>query len=144
MTVLGTSSHPGFATSRIEIDRAGPTYTVDTLSRVHEWHGPNLEILFIVGADALSNLGTWRETRRLSELCEIVAVTRPGSDLWAPIDQLWPHVHRLEIPGVAISSTEIRARVQEGRPVDWLVPVAVADYIRAHGLYLAENEARGA
>jgi nicotinate-nucleotide adenylyltransferase len=144
MTVLGTSSHPRFATSRIEIDRPGPTYTVDTLTRIRQFHGPTTDIFFIVGADALANLGTWREIDSLRGLCEIVTVTRPGSRPPPTVDAAWPRIHRLDTPGVDISSSAIRDRVREGRPIDFLVPEAVAGYIREHGLYLTESEARGA
>jgi nicotinate-nucleotide adenylyltransferase len=144
MTVLATSTHPRFATSRIEIDRPGPSYTVDTLTRVRELHGRDLAIFFIVGVDALANLGTWRDIDRLADLCEIIAVNRPGSAGPIAVDPAWPRIHRLDIPGVNISATEIRARVREGRPIDFLVSDLVAHYIRSHGLYLGEGEARGA
>jgi nicotinate-nucleotide adenylyltransferase len=144
MTVLATSSHPHFSTSRIEIDRPGPTYTVDTLTRIHEFHGPDVHLFFIVGADALANLGTWRDIELLGDLCEIVAVTRPGSPLGVPLDPSWPRVHRCETSGVDISSSEIRARVATGRPIDWLVPDDVAEYIRTHHLYLDVGASRGA
>lgn len=144
MTVLGTALHPRFATSRIEIDRPGPTYTVDTLTRVREFHGSGVHIFLILGRDTLAGVGTWRGVDRLASLCEIVAVTRPGSEIDVPLDPSWPLVHLLEIPGIAVSSTAIRARVREGRPIDFLVPESVGDYIRTHGLYLGESEVRGA
>jgi nicotinate-nucleotide adenylyltransferase len=145
MTVLGTAPHPRFATSRIEIDRPGPTYTVDTLTRVREFHGAEIEIYFILGRDALQNLGTWRDIGLLGELCDIVAVTRPGGPTDVEVDPGWPHVHKLDTPGVDISATEIRSRVGDGRPIDFLVPDAVADYIRTHGLYVSPRRGlRGA
>jgi nicotinate-nucleotide adenylyltransferase len=144
MTVLGTSSHLRFATSRIEIDRPGASYTVDTLTRLRDVHGPGLEMFFILGADALGNLGTWRHIEKIGELCDFIGVYRPGRAATVATDPSWPRIHRLDIPGVDVSSTEIRARVREGRPIDFLVPEAVAEYIRVHGLYLGEGQARGA
>jgi nicotinate-nucleotide adenylyltransferase len=145
MTVLGTASHSRLATSRMEIDRVGATYTVDTLSRLHTFHGPGTEIYFIVGTDALVNLGTWRAVDQLKDLCDIVVVNRPGIDHPTAVpDSNWPRIHVLETPGVEVSSTDIRERVRDGRPIDYLVPPDVADYIRTHGLYVGESEARGA
>ena len=144
MTVLGTSAHKRFATSRIEIDRPGPTYTVDTLTRLRDFYGTNTEFFFILGNDALRNLGTWRDLPQLKELCEIVAVTRPGAVSEVELDGSWPRVHMLGTPGVDISATEIRERVRAGRPIDFLVPGPVADHIRARGLYVNRGERRGA
>lgn len=144
MATLAAATHPRLAVSRIEIDRRGPTYTVDTLESFRSFFG-DIELFFIAGADAVLELGTWHRVEDLAKLAEVVAVTRPGSDLSGfRAEQGWPTVRHLEIPGIAISSTDIRARVAEGRPIDYLVPAEAVRYIRDHGLYADAREARGA
>jgi nicotinate-nucleotide adenylyltransferase len=145
MTSLGVGSHPKFAVSRIELDRSGLTYTVDTLTALRDFHGPELRLYFIVGADALMNLATWEGIERLAGLTELIAVSRPGFDVedWQPQPE-WPKVRMLPVPGIDVSATDIRARVATGRPIDYLVPPEVARYIREHGLYLGAQEAAGA
>jgi len=145
MTVLGVGSEEGFAVSRLELDRGGPTYTADTMAALREWYGPGVGLFFILGADALSGLDTWVGIERLAELAEIIAVSRPGVDIpERPEGAKWPPVHPLEIPGVDISATEVRERVKSGLPVDDHVPVGVLRYIREHRLYVTEKEAQGA
>jgi nicotinate-nucleotide adenylyltransferase len=144
MTVLGASSHPCFAVSRMEIDRLGPTFTVDTLQALRDFHGAKTLLYFIIGADAVLKLGTWHHWEGLADLAEIIAVTRPGFDL----DDLepqpgWPQVRVLEMPQIDISSSDIRARVTAGRPIVYLVPLVVARYIAEHGLYLGTDRAEG-
>jgi len=135
MTSLAIAGAEAFATTRIELDRKGPTYTADSLEVLHRFYG-DVELFLIAGADAVLNLATWKKLDRLRELTEIVAVSRPGSDFgsFRPSDAL-PTVHLQEIPGIAVSATEIRERVRRGRPIDFLVPRDVADYIRRHALY---------
>lgn len=138
MTVLGTSGNPRFAVSRMELDRVGPTYTADTMNQLREFHGLDTSMYFIAGADAVLKLGTWERIESLGELAEIVAVTRPGF----PLEDLkpepsWPQIRDMPTPGLDISSTDIRSRVKEGRPIDYLVPSEVVTYIREHGLYMA-------
>jgi nicotinate-nucleotide adenylyltransferase len=137
MTVLGIASNPRFAASRMEIDRRGPTYTADTMETLRDFHGEDIELFFIAGADAVLRLGTWRKIERLAELAEVVAVTRPGFALegFERTHRL-PPVHIMEMPGIGVSSSDIRERVAAGRPIDYLVPRKVADHIRANGLYL--------
>jgi nicotinate-nucleotide adenylyltransferase len=142
MTVLGTSSHERFAVSRTEVDRTGPTYTADTMEGLRDFYGADARLYFIIGADAVEKVDTWQGVERLVGLAEFIAVARPGAG-----DSLHPVntsilVHKLAIPGVDISSTDVRARVGDGRPIDFLVPAPVADYIRRSGLYTAEREAR--
>jgi nicotinate-nucleotide adenylyltransferase len=137
MTSLGAAGHPSFAVSRMELDRKGPTYTADTMQMLREFHGPDIKLYFIAGADAVLKLGTWRKLEELRSYAELIAVTRPGSDLHSLTPESnWPVVHVLEIPGVNVSASEIRARVAEGRPIDFLVPSEVADYIRSRGLFM--------
>ena len=136
MTVLATESHPHFEVSRVEIDRSGPTYTADTLETLHGFYDGHVELTFIAGADTVLGMATWEKLDRLAQLAEVVAVSRSGIDL-ADIDPGpgWPNIHVVEMPEVAISSTEIRDRVRKSLPVDYLVPGDVASYIAEHGLY---------
>ena len=136
MVSLGIAGFSTFAASRVEIDRRGPTYTADTFETLREFHGEDVSFFLIVGADAVLNLSTWKKLDRLRELVEIVAVTRPGSELssFEQRDDL-PRVHLQEMPGIDISATVIRERVRRGEPIDVLVPADVARYIRQHGLY---------
>lgn len=136
MTLLGAESHTAFAVSRIELDRRGPTYTADTMEQLREFYADAVELFFIAGADAILQLHTWEKLDRLRDLVQMIAVSRPGFDL----DRLeqrpeWPRVHVMEMPGVDVSATSIRERVREGRPIDFLVPATVFDYIRKQGLY---------
>jgi nicotinate-nucleotide adenylyltransferase len=139
MTVLGIASNPCFAASRMEIDRVGPTYTADTMETLRDFHGGGVELFFIAGADAVLKLGTWVAVDRLSRVAEVIAVTRTGFDLGAlQDDPRLPNVRVMEMPQIEISSSDIRSRVAEGRPIDYLVPARVAAYIADHGLYAGE------
>lgn len=137
MTKLATDDNPSFDVSRVELDREGPTYTIDTLRAVREQQ-PDDELFFITGADAISQILTWKDPSEVLDLATFVAVTRPGHRL---DDQRWmgadDRVVVLEIPALAISSTDVRRRVAEGRPIRYLVPDVVAGYIEDHGLYRA-------
>ena len=131
MTVLATKDNPAFEVSRLEIERDGPTYTVDTLRELH-LQIPDAELFFITGADAILEILSWKDPHDALELATFVAVTRPGYLL----DKLPSHeIAVLEIPALAISSTDIRARVAEGRPIRYLAPDAVAAHIKVRGLY---------
>ncbi len=144
MTFLATVTNPHFAVSRIEIDRPGPSYTIDTIRELRRLR-PGDELFYITGADALEQIlrGEWRETEQLLGLCRFIGASRPGYRLdpeqWSSANhRLRPHlrnVHTMEIPGMAISSTDIRARVGEGRPITYLVPETVEGYIAKHRLY---------
>lgn len=141
MTVLGAASNPRFAVSRMEIDRVGPTYTVDTMRVLRDFHGEDARLFFIIGADAVLRLGTWRGVEGLEELAEVIAVTRPGFDLAGlEPEPGWPAVHSMAMPPIDISSSDIRERVRSGRPIDYLVPRVVGQYVRAHGLYMEPVE----
>jgi nicotinate-nucleotide adenylyltransferase len=136
MAMLAASCHPRFAVSRMELDRTGPTYTADTMEALRDFYGDSVQLFFIAGADAIQKLGTWRGVERLKQLAEMIAVTRSGYDISGLEEGPgWPRIHTLEIPGIAVSSTLIRRRVRDGKPIDFLVPAGVADYIREHGLY---------
>ena len=142
MTVLGTASHERFAVSRTEVDRTGPTYTADTMEGLRDFYGSGTSLYFIIGADAVQKVDTWRGVERLVGLAEFIAVARPGAGNTVHPLNTSILVHKLAIPGVDISSTDVRARVAEGRPIDFLVPASVARYIRRCGLYRADREAR--
>ena len=140
MTVLGTASNARFAVSRMEIDRQGPTYTADTMEMLRDFHGSEVSLFFIAGADAAMKLDTWKKVERLAELAEMIAVTRPGYLLEPlPRGRSLPPVSIMEMPAIAISSSEVRERVATGRPIDYLVPAEVAEYIRKNGLYLGRS-----
>jgi len=133
MTVIATASNPRFTVSRVDIDRPGPTYTVDTLRDIRT-DRPDAELFFITGADAIEQIFSWRNLDTLWELAHFVAVSRPGHDL--NISGLPEHdVSLLEVPALAISSTDCRNRVSRGFPVWYLVPDGVVQYIAKHQLY---------
>ena len=130
MTLLGSDRSP-FLVSRVDIEREGPTFTVDTLRDLHALLDP-ADLYFITGADTLAGMPTWREPEAVLELAHMVGVTRPGHEVGAEVPA---SVTLLEIPQLEVSSTEIRERVAQGRPIDYLVPAGVAEYIRKHALY---------
>lgn len=134
MTVLATEPDPRFEVSRVDIDRAGPTYTQDTLTDLREELGPECEIFFITGADALSTFATWHEADQVASMAHFVGVNRPGHRLEQPaIGQA--HWSLVEIPALAISSTQCRERVAAGLAIEYLVPPSVCRYIETRGLY---------
>jgi nicotinate-nucleotide adenylyltransferase len=143
MTVIATAANPRFRVSRVDIDRAGPTYTIDTLRDLAAQH-PDAELFFITGADALEQILSWKDVDELFALAHFVGVTRPGyvlSDDHLPRDA----VSLVEVPAMAISSSACRERVLAGRPVWYLVPDGVVQYIGKHRLYRgtpAENRGR--
>lgn len=133
MAVIATASNPRFWVSRVDIDRAGPTYTVDTIIDIARQR-PDAELFFITGADALAQILSWKRAEDALRLAHFVGVTRPGyelSDDHLPIDS----VRLVDVPAMAISSSDCRARVAEGRPVWYLVPDGVVQYINKHRLY---------
>lgn len=137
MTVIATASNPRFTVSRVDIDRAGPTYTIDTLRELKNQR-PDAELFFITGADALAQILSWRDHDELWDLAHFVAVSRPGhilSTAGLPTDD----VSQLEIPALAISSTDCRDRVEHGNPVWYLVPDGVVQYIAKHHLYRSKE-----
>ncbi len=134
MTVIATATDPRFTVSRVDIDRKGPTFTLDTLRDLRVSYPDSDEFYFITGADALAQLLTWRDVEELYALAHFVGVTRPGHALTDP-GLPAGEVSLIEIPALAISSTDIRERVAAGRPVDYLVPEGVARYVSKRKLY---------
>ena len=146
MTVIATSSNSNFFVSRIEIDRKGKSYTIDTLKELKSIHGADTEFFFITGADAILEILTWKKTEEIIDLCYMIAATRPGYNLLR-LEELKKDFARItnnnvedkilvmEVPALAISSTDIRERIRSNRPIDYLVPEGVSNYILKHGLY---------
>ncbi|MGI8761279.1 MAG: nicotinate-nucleotide adenylyltransferase [Jatrophihabitantaceae bacterium] len=133
MTVIATASNPRFWVSRVDIDRAGPTYTIDTIRDIAAQR-PHAELYFITGADAMGQILSWKDSQDALRLAHFVGVTRPGyelSDAHLPSDA----VTLLDVPAMAISSSDCRARVRDGHPVWYLVPDGVVQYINKHSLY---------
>jgi nicotinate-nucleotide adenylyltransferase len=142
MTVVATASNPRFSVSRVDIDRGGPTYTADTLADLHA-EMPDAELFFITGADALAQILSWRRVEELFALAHFVGVTRPGYELG---DEHLPDgsVSLVEVPAMSISSTDCRQRVGDGRPVWYLVPDGVVQYISKRRLYQTDRKGSAA
>jgi len=143
MTQLAVRSNPRFSVSRLEIDRPGPSYTIDTLHALRAEHAAR-DLFYITGADAILQIvrGEWERSAELLQLCQFIAASRPGFPIdvhdlrrYNVVGHLLDNLHVMEIPALAISSTDIRARVAAGRPIRYLVPDEVAAYIAEHGLY---------
>ncbi|WP_293952479.1 nicotinate-nucleotide adenylyltransferase [uncultured Corynebacterium sp.] len=140
MTVIATASNPRFHVSRVDIERGGDTYTVDTLADIREEY-PESDLFFITGADALAQIVTWRDWEKMFDLAHFVGVTRPGYEL---DDDIIPEVHKdrvslVDIPAMAISSTDCRERAREGHPVWYLVPDGVVQYIAKRQMYRVQD-----
>lgn len=145
MTVIATASNPRFEVSRVDIDREGDTFTIDTLTDIRAQF-PDAELFFITGADALAKIVTWRDWESMFDLAHFVGVTRPGFELPRECSSDTPAALRrelddgnlslVEIPAMAISSTDVRARSRAGRPVWYLVPDGVVQYIAKHDMYV--------
>jgi nicotinate-nucleotide adenylyltransferase len=147
MTLLATQSNDHFFASRLEIDRTGYTYTIDTIHALKEIYGSDTEIFFITGADAFLQIFNWHNAEELLHSCTFVAATRPGYNK----DELLKHVdhiiqnhplqkfHFIEVPALSISSSDIRERVLEGRSIKYLLPESVESFIHKYHLY-KENQ----
>jgi nicotinate-nucleotide adenylyltransferase len=136
MTVIATAANPRFEVSRVDIDRSGPTYTIDTLRDLTAAH-PDADLYFITGADAMAALLTWQDHEELFTLAHFVGCTRPGHELTDMTLEGLPRdrITLVEIPALTISSTDCRHRVESGEPVWYLVPDGVVQYIGKHDLY---------
>jgi nicotinate-nucleotide adenylyltransferase len=135
MTVIATASNPLFSVSRIEVDRDGPTYTVETLRSLKA--DLDADLFFVTGADAILEMFQWKEPEELFQLAHFIAATRPGYDIagFEVPAHAKDAVRVMNIPALAISSTDIRSRVQAGGPIRYLVPEGVKSYIEKAGLY---------
>jgi nicotinate-nucleotide adenylyltransferase len=137
MTVIATAANPRFTVSRVEIDRPGTTYTVDTLTQIAKDH-PGADLFFISGADAIAQILAWKDLDKLWPLATFIAVTRPGHKLQLP-EVPEASMSLLEVPALAISSSDVRDRIGDGKPVWYLVPDGVVQYIGKHKLYRGEK-----
>jgi nicotinate-nucleotide adenylyltransferase len=142
MTVLASATNPYFSVSRMEIDRPGMTYTIDTIRELKKLCKPDCRIYFITGADAIEEIMTWHEPEKLLGMCEFVAVTRPGYNKKKLLESVGDLIKNhngslqfLEVPALSISSTDIRNRVLAGKTIKYLVPFEVENYIAKYGLY---------
>jgi nicotinate-nucleotide adenylyltransferase len=134
MTVIATASNPRFSVNRVDIDRPGLTYTIDTLRDIAAIYGPDVELYFITGADALAQILSWRNADELFKLAHFVGCTRPGHTLQDP-GLPGGQVSLVEVPALSISSSECRQRVRDGEPIWYLVPDGIVQYINKRGLY---------
>lgn len=146
MTLLATADNPRFLVSRVEVDRPGVTYTVDTLELLRRHYPTNVELYFITGADAIADILRWRDADRIASLAHLVGATRPGYDLERARANLASsalefQVHYLEVPALAISSSDLRARVSQGQSLRYLTKDAVCGYIKKKDLYNAARPA---
>lgn len=143
MVRLMVALDPGFEVSTIEVEREGPSYTVDTLAALHRQHGPGLELYFILGEDALHDLTQWKEPARILSLARLAVAGRPGDEGWpgADLEAIVPGLSErivpLAMPTIDVSSTGVRERARAGLSLRHLVPQSVEEYIRRHGLYRA-------
>lgn len=142
MTVLATAANPYFKVSRIEMNREGVTYTIDTIKEIKRIYGEEVDLYFITGADAVHKILEWKKSKELLQLCDFVAVTRPGynkEELLHKVEELneqyETNIHFLEVPALAISSSDIRRRLMQMKPIKYLVPQEVENYIKKHDLY---------
>lgn len=142
MAVLATLRNQNFEVSRVEIDRPGATYTIDTIEELKRLCDPEVRLYFITGADAIHQIMSWKNPERLLAMCDFIAVTRPGyqkNTLFGDIDKVQEkysaHIHYMEVPALAISSSDIRVRANQGEPIKYLVPQGVEDYIYKFHLY---------
>lgn len=141
MVRLAISNRPHFKLSTVDIDRSGPSYTIDTIADLLPRLGTGAEMYFILGWDSMTGLAQWREPGRLIQMCRLAAVPRPGyppPDLEA-LEQVIPGIRQRVVlmggPEIDISATDIRQRAARGQPIEHLVPGSVEKYIREHGLY---------
>lgn len=140
MVNLAIQSNPFFKLSRVDVDRPGPHYSVDTVALLRQELGADADIYFIVGLDSLLEMGTWREPERLLRICRVVGVTRPG---YEDVSKVPLEIHQagkdrvliVSIPEMDISSSNLRQRVKDGMPIKYQLPEAVEEYIYRNGLY---------
>lgn len=138
MTVIATAANPRFTVSRVDIDRPGITYTIDTLTELSKAR-PEADLYFISGADAIAQILAWKEVDSIWSLAHFVAVTRPGHQLQLP-QVKEARITQLEVPALSISSTDIRDRAAAGKPIWYLVPDGVVQYIAKHKLYRIHSD----
>jgi len=147
MIEIAIADNPLFALSTVDVDRPGPSYTVDTLAILKQAYGEDVELFFIVGMDALAELPSWREPERVLSLARLVGVTRPPfptvdlGSLAARLPGSEGRIDLVAMPGLDISASDLRLRVAQGRPIRYLLPPGVEAYIARHGLYRSSASA---
>ena len=143
MTLLATADNPLFQVSRIEVDRTGPSYSIDTIRQIRGIYGADTEIYFIIGADEALNIASWHEAESLPDIVEFIVAPRPCFDLASLKERLprklYSSLHILSMQPVYISSTDLRASVANGDPIRYLVPDSVTNHIAKYGLYSKGN-----
>jgi nicotinate-nucleotide adenylyltransferase len=138
MTVIATASNPRFSVSRIEVDRPGPTYTIETLQELRRMAEGEVELFFITGADAMLEIFSWKDPEEVLAQAHFIAATRPGYDIARFVEEApssHPKISVMDIPALSISSTDVRRRVREGEPIRYLVPEGIQTYIEKARLY---------
>lgn len=142
LTRLATQDNPHFAVSRVELDRPGPSFAIDTVAHFARENGADCELFWILGADAMSDVLTWHRAAELFSMCRFIACSRPDVDLNRAREQLTSEQNErvtwLELPGLHIASRELRRRVRDGETIRYLVPEAVRVEIESRGLYRGE------
>jgi nicotinate-nucleotide adenylyltransferase len=146
MTVVATAANPDFDVSRMEVDRPGLTFTIDTLLTLRDEYGPSTELFFITGADAVWEIVGWKDAEKIAGLATFIAATRPGYDLQAArsaheAQATGFRIEYISVPALAISSTDLRERVSQRRATRYLTPESVAAYIEKRGLYREAGQA---
>jgi nicotinate-nucleotide adenylyltransferase len=136
MVLLAIAKNPHFEVSRIELERAGPSYTIETLKALKKLYGETTELAWIIGADSLIEYKVWRDFDEVLERCVMIATTRPNYDLHRVPLEIRKRVTTFPITGVDISATVIRERVRKSLSIQYLVPEGVQAYIDQHQLYL--------
>jgi len=144
MVELAIAENPHFGISRVDLERRGPSFTVDTLRALRQEYGPATRLYFILGLDTLAGIRHWRSPEEVIRLARLVAVQRPGFTVdWEALERALPGLRAatevITTIHLGISSTDIRDRLRQGRPIRYQVPAAVERYIREHHLYLAEE-----
>ncbi len=135
MTILATEGNPHFEVSRIELDRPGRSYTIETVKELKQIYGSDAEIHWIVGADAIIEMPSWKSIDELLEICNFVGINRPGYDPGRASEKILNKIQRINVTNVDISSSDIRQRVYLGKSIKYLVTSSVEDYIYKNGLY---------
>jgi len=142
MTILATMTNLYFEVSTLEIEREGMSYTIDTIKEFKKIYGEDTKLYFITGADAILSIFTWKNVEELLGSCDFIAATRPGycleelkSSIGALNEKYLQYIHLVEVPGIAVSSTDIRERIEAGKPIKYLVPETVESYIVKNKLY---------
>ncbi|HGE69287.1 TPA: nicotinate-nucleotide adenylyltransferase [Candidatus Poribacteria bacterium] len=135
MTILATEDNPHFEVSRIELDRPGRSYTIETVKELKQLYGSDVEIYWIVGADAILEMPSWKNIDKLLEICSFIGINRPGYDISYANEKILKKIHIVDVTNVDISSSDIRQRIRQGKSIKYLVPSSVESYIYENGLY---------